>query len=272
MQNNQKNLHFGLALVIFFYLFISYSLSLSLSTHGDGRNAMHWAARNGQTEICEWLWGSHGVDVNHPTKDGTTPFHWAVWQGHLDTCRWLVDVAGADWSTLNSFGCNAVQWAAQCARGGSAGVEACAWLRAKGLNLGVLNRNGHSALHKAALKGHAAVCEWLLADGANGADGGCLGREHMRADRQGNTPASMARDEGFEELAHWLTSQDEARRHNPVSADAVRETTVDDTWSVIGIAAERTARDRHREPEHTVAERRPANIDRGLATRTTVTR
>ena len=58
----------------------------------DGRNAMHWAARNGKTEVCEWLWGSHGVDVNHPTKDGTTPFHWAVWQGHLDTCRWLVDV------------------------------------------------------------------------------------------------------------------------------------------------------------------------------------
>ena len=116
--------------------------SFCLSTHGDGRNAMHWAARNGRTEICEWLWGSHGVDVNRPTKDGTTPFHWAVWQGHLDTCRWLVDVAGADWSTLNSFGCNAVQWAAQ-----NGDVEVCRYLLELGLDLRLLNNNGTGRVH-----------------------------------------------------------------------------------------------------------------------------
>ena len=117
-------------------------LFLSLYTHGDGRNAMHWAARNGRTEICEWLWGSHGVDVNRPTKDGTTPFHWAVWQGHLDTCRWLVDVARADWSTLNSYGCNAGQWAAQ-----TGDVEVCQYLLELGLDLRLLNNNGTGRVH-----------------------------------------------------------------------------------------------------------------------------
>ena len=38
----------------------------------------------------------------------------------------------------------------------------CIWLRAKGLDLKLLNKNKHSALHKAAVKGKLDICEWLL--------------------------------------------------------------------------------------------------------------
>ena len=55
------------------------------------------------------------------------------------------------------------------------------------------------ALHKAAIKGRRAVCEWLLSP-----EGGGLGEQHLRADGDGNTPARMARAEGFEELADYL--------------------------------------------------------------------
>lgn len=69
----------------------------------DRRNAMHWAARNGHTEVCAWLHrpvdvnsedcttpdATHaevvaaGVDVDACTTDGTVAFHWACWQGQF---------------------------------------------------------------------------------------------------------------------------------------------------------------------------------------------
>ena len=36
----------------------------------------------------------------------------------------------------------------------------CDLLSSRGLDLGILNSNGHSALHKAAVKGNHQVCEW----------------------------------------------------------------------------------------------------------------
>ena len=73
----------------------------------------------------------------------------------------------------------------------------CEWLQARGLDIGVLNCNGHSALHKAAVKGNAQICEWLLGEGR-------LGLHHLAADGDGNTPALMARLDGHERLAEDL--------------------------------------------------------------------
>ena len=80
-------------------------------------------------------------------------------------------------------------------------LRAAAWLLRRGLDWGVLNSNGHSCLHKSALKGQTAVCRWLL-------DCVPLGLAHMQPDGDGNTPESFARAEGFAELADEL----EARR------------------------------------------------------------
>ena len=161
-----------------------------------GRTALHWAARNGHLGVCEWL-VAHGADVDATSSDGTPPLHWAVWQGRLEVCSWLVETAGAHLHALNTFGCNAFQWAAQSPS--PRAVDVCRWLCASGLDVAVLNCNGHSALHKAAIKGNAKVCEWLLS-----ADGGRLSERHLQADHDGNTPASMARAEGYETLARWL--------------------------------------------------------------------
>ncbi|EOD07848.1 hypothetical protein EMIHUDRAFT_251129 [Emiliania huxleyi CCMP1516] len=72
----------------------------------------------------------------------------------------------------------------------------CRWLQSAGCDVSLRNCNGHSA---AAIKGRRAVCEWLLSP-----EGGGLGEQHLRADGDGNTPARMARAEGFEELADYL--------------------------------------------------------------------
>ena len=179
---------------------------------GDGRTAMHWAARNGETATCEWLWRERGVDADATTRDGTPPFHWAVWRSRFETCAWLVETAGVNWRAKNAYGCNAAQWAAQ-----SGDVAMLEWLRRLGLDFSALNANGHSAMHKAATRGHAAACRWLATRAG-------LGAEHMRADGDGNTPAVMARLEGFDELADEL--EETARR--AAEEEERRGTTRDD--------------------------------------------
>lgn len=161
----------------------------------DGRTALHWAARNGWVEVCRWL-VEKGISPDVGTRDGTRPLHWAIWQGHLPVCDFLLE-ANADLHAVNSYGCNAIQWAAQTDT--SDGLLACRWLRVRGLDVGVLNTNGHSALHKAAVKGQRAVCEWLLSP-----DGGRLELAHLAADGDGNTPSLMARLEGHVSLADYL--------------------------------------------------------------------
>jgi hypothetical protein len=182
-------------------------------------------------ETLRWLVKKCGVSVDEATNDGTTPFMWCVWGGGgaeveasetkttekeehktkdedvVDSDEDVVDFAGAlsfltsdakcDVHATNAFGCNASQWAAQRATGS---VAMCAYLRDAGVDLTVLNRNGHSAVHKAAVKGNRDACEWLLARGG-------LGLPHLRADGDGNTPGEMARLEGHEALAAWLAEK-----------------------------------------------------------------
>ena len=81
----------------------------------------------------------------------------------------------------------------------------CDYLKRIGLDVRLLNHNGHSALHKAAVKGQQGACQWLLDDGG-------LGLEHMAPDSDGNTPAEMARLEGFADLAAWLQHRESALR------------------------------------------------------------
>ena len=158
----------------------------------DGRTAIMWAARNGHLHICQLLEQRAPGVAQAATKDGTTALHWACWQGHILVCEWLVDGAECDLHALNLYGCNASQWAAQ-----SGDIAMLSWLLDRGLDVGIINHNGHSALHKAAIKGKGEACEWLLTTAH-------LGARHMGADSDGNTPQRMAAAEGHLGLAAAL--------------------------------------------------------------------
>ena len=181
------------------------------------------ATRDGTTPFMWCVWGGGGESDDDTTDDGiveTGDAQQNEWGTEKETqminapppasdeaeedaknfagaLRWLVRDAKCDVHKTNAFGCNASQWAAQ-RRVGS--VAMCAYLRDVGVDLKVTNRNGHSAVHKAAVKGNRAACEWLLGVGG-------LGLEHLRADGDGNTPGEMARLEGHEALAAWLAEK-----------------------------------------------------------------
>ncbi len=184
------------------YLVDSCGLAVDGAQKKDGRTPLHFAARNGHVDVCRWLC-SRGACADAPTHDMTRPLHWAVWQARLGVCALLVDELGADVHARNSYGCNAVQWAAQCAAGDDETM--CRWLVERGVDMALLNGNGHSALHKAAVKGHRRICEYLLSDDVG------LGIAHLAADQDGNTPMLMARLDGHVELAEYLEAEAQAR-------------------------------------------------------------
>lgn len=123
----------------------------------SGRTPLHWAARNGHIKVVEYLVLECQVDIEAATIDGTTAFCWASWQGHISIMKFLCD-HGCNIHTTNSFGCNAVLWAAQ----GNGDTTIMEWLQEKGCEMTKVNNNGHGVLHKAAQRGKGPVCEWFF--------------------------------------------------------------------------------------------------------------
>lgn len=143
-----------------------------------GRTPLHYAARNGSLPAARLLVEEWGADPDARAKHGVTPFQLAAWQNHLPVCRWLVEESGVDAAQYNDFGCGAVHWIGLCpaARANfeseSAGEDRgwdgadllplCRWLaRQEGVDFRARQRQGHTALHKAAWGGHVALLRHL---------------------------------------------------------------------------------------------------------------
>ena len=70
----------------------------------------------------------------------------------MDICQWMVEEGQCDFRATNTFGCNAIQWCTQ-----TGDVPMCRYLQSIGLDITLTNRNGHSAVHKAAVKGQVTT-------------------------------------------------------------------------------------------------------------------
>jgi len=183
----------------------------------DGRTAVHWAARNGHLDVCKYLITSCGVDANVTTYDGDSCFMLAAWQGHLKLCKWLVSHAKADPHQVNRWGCNAVFKAARM-DGSNSSLEVFRYVVADlQVNSELINGNGHSVLHKAAIYGREDIVRYLLESNY------CCGQEHVMADKLNQTPSEMARYNGFAELAGILRHHEDVLWCVPVMWQAPEE-------------------------------------------------
>ena len=66
------------------------------------RNLLYIAARNGHTNVCEYLINK-GINVNELQKDGSTPLHGAAYYGQTDVVKLLLSY-GAKTNIKNNFG------------------------------------------------------------------------------------------------------------------------------------------------------------------------
>ena len=135
----------------------------------QGRTALHYAARNGHLPVVQKLVQHYQAHPNVKARHGVTPLQLAVWQGRLDIAQYLVeetvddDGRGVvvDPHQTNDFDCGLVHWMGLAPRDAPV-VDMAKWLHQNvQLPMHVVQRQGHSALHKAAWGGHLELCRYL---------------------------------------------------------------------------------------------------------------
>lgn len=75
------------------------------------RGALHFAAREGKTEVCKYLLEELKLDVNIKDEDGETPLIHAARQGHNSTAKYLLE-HGANPALASELGATALHHAA----------------------------------------------------------------------------------------------------------------------------------------------------------------
>lgn len=117
----------------------------------DGKTALHYAARNGHLHCIQFLVESCAYQVNAASGDGTTPFHLACFGAHLTVAQYLIQ-QGGNARACNEWKCSAVHWVAMTKNESMEEViRFCEFLKTDlGLSFAAIQKQGHSALHKAA--------------------------------------------------------------------------------------------------------------------------
>ncbi|KAG2696653.1 hypothetical protein I3843_07G067000 [Carya illinoinensis] len=75
------------------------------------RGALHFAAREGKTEVCKYLLEELKLDVDTKDEDGETPLIHAVRQGHTSTAKYLLE-CGANPAIPSDLGATALHHSA----------------------------------------------------------------------------------------------------------------------------------------------------------------
>ncbi|KAK9292321.1 hypothetical protein L1049_020287 [Liquidambar formosana] len=93
------------------------------------RGALHFAAREGKTEVCKYLLEELKLDVDTKDEDGETPLLHAARQGHTDTAKYLLE-HGANPAIPSDLGATALHHSA-----GIGDIELLRFLLSKGVDV-----------------------------------------------------------------------------------------------------------------------------------------
>ncbi|KAI8546076.1 hypothetical protein RHMOL_Rhmol07G0088100 [Rhododendron molle] len=93
------------------------------------RGALHFAAREGQTEVCKYLVEELKLNVDTKDEDGETPLLHAARQGHITTVKYLIE-CGANANIPSELGATALHHAA-----GTGDIELMRFLLSKGVDI-----------------------------------------------------------------------------------------------------------------------------------------
>ena len=120
----------------------------------------------------------------------------------------------------NSFGCNAILWAAQ--GNNSKNHETIQWLTSIGCNINQINTNGHGILHKSAQRGNIETCQWFFQTfysnhllNINEKESSTMSHYDdtnvllmIGPDKENCCPSDLAGMEGHGEVATWLAERE----------------------------------------------------------------
>ena len=178
---------------------ITQSLDPSQKQTTNGRTPLHYAARNGRTEVCRLLIEDYGVEADALADADVTPFQLACWQVQESVMQYLASRHDVDCGRVNDFGCSALHWIALAPRTveENAHLRCCAWLEEViDGDWSLTNSQGHEPLHKAAFSGHLHMVEWLVE----------VKKRREVPDGHGNYAADLAREGGHDNVAQYLAT------------------------------------------------------------------
>ena len=144
----------------------------------DGKTSLHYASRNGHTAVIKYLLNSAHFKphIDVISGDGTTPLHMAFFGGHLEAIQCLVENK-ADIYKQNAWECGIGHWIALSIQSDHERlVQILNYMKGLVVDVdgigstststfkffGVVQKQGHSAVHKAAQKRNKAVIKWLV--------------------------------------------------------------------------------------------------------------
>jgi ankyrin repeat protein len=122
-----------------------------------GDTALHYAAKNGKPELVVYLLAC-GADATAQDETGNTPLHLAAQMGHKAVCEQLIATKKVGINVKNNFGLTALDKTVE-----KGNPDLVAYLLACEADFTAQDETGNTPLHLAALKGHKAVCEQLVA-------------------------------------------------------------------------------------------------------------
>ena len=164
-------------------------INIHLKTH-EGKNCLHIAAANGQSNLCKTLifrhefdknmihnggWtalhfsvqnGSHelvkfftdqGADIHRKTNNGVTCLHIAAAHGHLNLCKTLKNKYEFNLHVTDDYGWKALHRSAL-----SGSYDLVKFFSDNGTDIYLKTREGMNCLHIAAAKAHLNLCKALM--------------------------------------------------------------------------------------------------------------
>ncbi|XP_047307821.1 protein S-acyltransferase 24-like [Impatiens glandulifera] len=190
---------------------------------GLGYYALQWAALNNRTAAAQYII-EHGGDVNASDHTGQTALHWSGVRGGIQVAELLLQ-EGARVNTVDMYGYQVTHVAAQYGQTAflyhivkkwnsdpdvpdNDGRSPLHWAAYKGfadcirllLFLDAYrsrqDKEGCTPLHWAAIKGNLEACTVLVQAGKN--------EDLMVTDNSGLTPAQLAADKGYRQVAFFL--------------------------------------------------------------------
>jgi ankyrin repeat protein len=181
----------------------------------DGKTCLHYASRNGQLNCIQYLVEERGESVDVRSGDGTTPLHLACYGAKPDTVNMLIKY-GANVKAVNDWDCNAAHWTAMSqSQDGDTIERLCKILHNSGISFINRQKQGHSALHKAAQKRNRFVIEWMAKATQDGGPG-LSEKERLDAglsDQGGHRPSEIWIGVGGERLfAEWIKAKFESQQ------------------------------------------------------------
>lgn len=148
----------------------NYDINMPCTKHEQ--TPLHNAAMKGRAALVDWLI-KHKADVNKADSNGQTPLYHAAINGHVAVIQCLLNHGATHQACHGGF--NPLHAAAS--NGEQGAVEELLKHPAYDINM-LCERHNRTALHYAAIKGHAALVDWMINHEA----------DIKHADNKGQTP------------------------------------------------------------------------------------